>query len=54
MIALGLELQKELAALVPEGKHLIVENSGHIIHRDKPEAVISEIVALVEQIRNDT
>jgi len=51
LIRVGKELQKELVALVPDGKEVIVEGAGHIIHNDKPEAVVGEISALVEQVR---
>jgi pimeloyl-ACP methyl ester carboxylesterase len=52
LIELGLELQKELVALIPGGRHVVVEDSGHIIHRDKPGVFLSELLALVEKVRD--
>src|SRR5215204_282065 len=36
-------LQDELAALVPNSKHVIAERSGHNIHHDQPELVVNAL-----------
>ena len=41
-------LQRDLAGLVPNSRHAIVEQSGHFIHIDQPQAVLE---AIKEQIR---
>lgn len=45
-------LQGELAQLVPNAKHLIVRNSGHIIQEEQPEVVIDAIRQVVEAVRD--
>jgi pimeloyl-ACP methyl ester carboxylesterase len=45
------ELQRQLARLVPNAKHLIVRDSGHIIQEEKPEVVIDAIRQVVEAVR---
>jgi pimeloyl-ACP methyl ester carboxylesterase len=47
----SLESQKKQAALSPRGCQLTVEGAGHIIQRDKPEAVIAAIRATIEASR---
>jgi pimeloyl-ACP methyl ester carboxylesterase len=37
------ELQVELAALSSQGKRIVAEESGHNIHLDQPQLVISAI-----------
>jgi pimeloyl-ACP methyl ester carboxylesterase len=39
-------LQDDIAAAYPGARHLFVENSGHYIQRDRPDAVIDAIEAL--------
>ncbi|MCG8476994.1 MAG: alpha/beta hydrolase [Cytophagales bacterium] len=43
-----LEFQKELAGLSEKSTHVIVEKSGHFIHKDSPDIVIGEIIRLAE------
>ncbi len=43
-----IELQTQLAALSSNGKHVIVEESGHNIHVDQPAFVIDAIREVVE------
>lgn len=45
---------EKLASLIPNGKHLVVEGAGHIIHNDKPETVITEIREMVTTIRKSS
>jgi len=53
MVDLGIELQKKLAALIPGGKHIIVEGAGHNLHVEKPEALIKPITNMIEQVREN-
>ncbi|NAS13260.1 alpha/beta fold hydrolase [Poritiphilus flavus] len=41
-----LEFQAELAELSTNSRHIIVEESGHYIHRNAPEQTIAEILRL--------
>jgi pimeloyl-ACP methyl ester carboxylesterase len=47
-----MEGQKKLANLVPGGKHIIVENVGHVMHLEKPGPVIDAVKQMVKSIRN--
>lgn len=51
MIQVGQELQRELTGLSTRGKQVIVEDSGHYIQWDQPDAVIDAIREIVEQAR---
>ena len=44
-------LNKKLAALIPGGRQIIVEGTGHDIHADKPEALIAPVVEMVRAVR---
>ena len=50
MRARMLEFQSDLAALSPNSKNLIVEGSGHYIHKDKPEVVLDEVVRILSEV----
>ncbi|MBV8717606.1 MAG: alpha/beta hydrolase [Chloroflexi bacterium] len=43
-------LQGRVAAAAG-GKHIVVANSGHVIQRDRPDAVVEAIVGVVNQVR---
>jgi hypothetical protein len=45
------QMQAEMARLSPQGKLIIAENSGHIIHIQQPELVIEAIREVIEHIR---
>jgi pimeloyl-ACP methyl ester carboxylesterase len=45
------ELQRELAGMSSNSKLVTVENSGHFIQIDKPQAVVDAILELVERAR---
>ena len=45
-------LQAEIAALVPESRHVIAEQSGHDIHHDQPDLVNTAIRAVIEAARD--
>jgi hypothetical protein len=42
-------LQQELAALSRTSKHIVVENAGHAIQIDRPDAVIDAVLELVRR-----
>jgi pimeloyl-ACP methyl ester carboxylesterase len=44
-------LQNELAALVPNGKHVIAKRSGHDIQHEQPKLVINAVHKVVEAVR---
>jgi len=44
-------LNKKLAALIPGGREIIVEGTGHNIHVDKPEALIAPVVEIIREVR---
>ena len=46
------KLQTEIAALVPQSKHVIAERSGHDIHHEQPDLVVSAIREVVEAARD--
>lgn len=48
------EMQRELAALSTNSKHVIADNSTHYIHEDEPEIVIDAIRWVVEEARSRT
>jgi pimeloyl-ACP methyl ester carboxylesterase len=51
MAKLDWALNEELAALIPGGRQIIVEGTGHDIHVDKPEALIAPVVEMIEELR---
>lgn len=48
---LGIELQKKLVAMIPGGKHIIVDDAGHNIHLEKPEALIAPVIEMIKEVR---
>jgi CubicO group peptidase (beta-lactamase class C family)/pimeloyl-ACP methyl ester carboxylesterase len=46
------ELQADLAGLVPNGRQVIAERSGHYVHRTEPELVIDAIADVIEAVRD--
>jgi pimeloyl-ACP methyl ester carboxylesterase len=46
------ELHGELARLVPNGRHIVAEDSGHDVHKDQPELVAEAIRAVVTGVRD--
>jgi pimeloyl-ACP methyl ester carboxylesterase len=51
MAELGIEMQKKLAAMIPGGKHIIVNDVGHNIHMEKPEALITPVIEMIKEVR---
>ena len=52
MAELGIEMQKKLAAMIPGGKHVIVDDVGHNIHLEKPDALITPVTEMIKEVRN--
>jgi len=44
-------LQAGLAAAAPQGRHVIVDGTGHNIPRDRPDVVADTILAVAAQVR---
>jgi pimeloyl-ACP methyl ester carboxylesterase len=44
-------LQTGLAAAAPQGRHVVVEGTGHNIPRDRPDVVANTILAVAAQVR---
>jgi len=42
----------DLAALVPEGRLIVVEGSGHAIHEEQPKVVVQAIADVVNAVRD--
>jgi pimeloyl-ACP methyl ester carboxylesterase len=47
-----LALQDELAALSTNSTHLVIEDSNHLLHYDRPDLVVDVIREMIESIRN--
>jgi pimeloyl-ACP methyl ester carboxylesterase len=45
-------LQDQLAALVPDSRHVIARHSGHDIHHDQPGLVTAAIGDVVQAVRH--
>lgn len=49
--AVKLSANEGLAGLSTRGEHQVVENSGHMVAQDQPQAVIDAIVQVVYAVR---
>lgn len=49
--ALDSDLMSRLAASIPGGRQVLVEGSGHNIHVDKPEALITPVEEMIDEVR---
>jgi pimeloyl-ACP methyl ester carboxylesterase len=49
--AAWLELQGELAALSRPLEHVFVQDSGHFMQRDRPQAIVAAVESLVARLR---
>ncbi len=47
-----LDEHRAIAARSPQGRHMVVPNSGHRIHQDQPDAVIATIRGVLEAALN--
>jgi pimeloyl-ACP methyl ester carboxylesterase len=52
MVELGLEMQKKLVELIPGGKQLVINDVGHNIHIEKPEALIKPVIEMIEEVQS--
>jgi pimeloyl-ACP methyl ester carboxylesterase len=52
MAKLDSELNDRLVALIPGGKQVIVEGTGHDIHVDKPEVLIAPVMEMIRKVRD--
>jgi pimeloyl-ACP methyl ester carboxylesterase len=44
-------LNEKLAALIPGGRQVVVEGTGHDIHMEKPEVLIAPVVEMINKLR---
>jgi pimeloyl-ACP methyl ester carboxylesterase len=44
-------IQKEISALSTRGKQRVVAGAGHVIHADKPEAVVDAVLEVLNQVK---
>jgi pimeloyl-ACP methyl ester carboxylesterase len=51
MAKMDSELNDRLAALIPGGRQVIVEGTGHDIHVDKPEVLIAPVMEMIRVVR---
>ena len=45
-------LQADLASLVPDGRQVVAERSGHYVHQSEPELVVEATRKAVEAVRD--
>jgi len=45
------DLNDQLVALIPGGRRVIVEGTGHDIHVDKPEVLIAPVLEMIKMVR---
>lgn len=43
----------QVCASVPRGRHVVVNDSGHYIHHDRPELVLTAIADVVDAAERD-
>lgn len=46
------EMQADLAALVPGGRHIVADHSGHYIQQSQPDLVVAAIRDVVQAVRD--
>lgn len=44
-------LMSKLAASIPGGRQIMIEGTGHYVHVDKPEALITPLVGMIKEVR---
>lgn len=47
----NLAIHKEIAALSTRGKHRVVPGAGHIVHLEKPKAVVAAIEEMLNEVK---
>jgi pimeloyl-ACP methyl ester carboxylesterase len=50
---LDYQMQQELAALTPNGSLIFVDDCGHLMQLDQPQAVADAILSVLAQVRGD-
>ena len=45
------KFHEEWVAKLPKGKHIITEDSGHMVPFEQPELIVDEIRKMVEQTK---
>jgi pimeloyl-ACP methyl ester carboxylesterase len=48
------EIERQIATALPQGQFIAVEDAGHYIHRDRPDAVVEAILAVLDRTRAAT
>jgi pimeloyl-ACP methyl ester carboxylesterase len=51
MNKLDVALMSMLAALVPGGKQIMIEGTGHYVHVDRPDALLAPLVEMIKEVR---
>lgn len=46
-----LKLQQDLSRLSTQGELVVVDDTGHFVHQDNPDAVIEQITKVTQQSR---
>lgn len=46
-----MDFQKDLAALSSNSRHVVLEDAGHAVHIDNPQAIIEEIQKMLETLK---
>jgi pimeloyl-ACP methyl ester carboxylesterase len=44
-------IQKEIAAMSTRGKQRVVPGAGHVVHADKPDAVVDAVLEVLNQVK---
>jgi pimeloyl-ACP methyl ester carboxylesterase len=47
----NLAIHKEIAALSTRGKQRVVPGAGHVIHADKPQAVVDAVLEVLDEVK---
>jgi hypothetical protein len=47
----AMAMQKKLVDLIPGGEQILVDEAGHNVHLDKPEAVLDPIRSMIARVR---
>jgi len=48
------DVQQDYADLVPGSRHVVVEDSDHLIPTNRPDAIVDEIAELLDNANTDT
>lgn len=54
MAKLDAALMSALASSIPGGGQILIEDTGHYIHADKPEALITPLMEMINEVRSKT